>query len=127
MNPNITLGILGSLLTLGVLFEMLRRRRLREKYAVFWVVVAVFTLVVAAFPAVLVQMSALVGVAVPANLLFFLGSMVLLVISIQHSHELGRIEDRTRTLAEELALLRMRVDESDRMRDLVTDRRGADG
>lgn len=127
MNPNITLGILGSLLTLGVLFEMLRRRRLREKYAVFWVVVAVFTLVVAAFPAVLVQMSALVGVAVPANLLFFLGSMVLLVISIQHSHELGRIEDRTRTLAEELALLRMRVEESDRMRDLVTDRRGADG
>ncbi len=33
--------------------------------------------------------------------------MVLLGVSIQHSHELGRLEDRTRTLAEEIALLRM--------------------
>ena len=110
MKANIILGLVGSIVTLGVLFELLRRRRLREKYAVFWVVVALFTLLVAAFPAVLVWLSELVGVAVPANLLFFLASMVLLVISIQHSHELGRMEDQTRTLAEELALLRMRIE-----------------
>lgn len=110
MRANVVLGVVGSLVTLGVLFEMLRRRRLREKYAVFWVVVALFTLVVAAFPRLLVWLSDAAGVAVPANLLFFLASMVLLVVSIQHSHELGRMEDRTRTLAEEVALLRMRLD-----------------
>ena len=113
MRANVILGLVGSLVTLGVLFEMLRRRHLREKYAVFWAVVALFTLLVAVFPAVLTWLAELVGVAVPANLLFFIASMVLLVISIQHSHELGRMEDRTRTLAEEVALLRMRV-EADR-------------
>ena len=40
---------------------------------------------------------------VPANLLFFLGSLVLLVLTLQHSYELGRLEEKTRTLAEELA------------------------
>ena len=35
--------------------------------------------------------------------------MTLLAISIQHSHELGRLEERTRVLAEEVALLAMRA------------------
>lgn len=110
MKPTVVLGVLGSVLTLVLIFELLRRRRLREKYAVFWVLVALFTLLIAAFPGLLTWMAELAGVAVPANLLFFLASMALLVISVQHSHELGRMEDRTRTLAEEVALLRMRLD-----------------
>ncbi len=113
MKANFVLGVVGSILTLAVLFEMLRRRRLREKYAVFWAVVAVLTLVVAAFPVVLTWSAHLIGVQVPANLLFFAASMVLLVVSIQHSHELGRLEDRSRTLAEEVALLRMSVERRD--------------
>ena len=110
MKASLVLGILGSIVTLTLLFEMMRRHRLREKYAVFWAVVAVFTLVVAAFPALLTWAAALVGVAVPANLLFFIASMLLLVVSVQHSSELGRLEERTRTLAEEVALLRLQVE-----------------
>jgi hypothetical protein len=109
MKANLVLGILGSLVTLTLLFEMMRRHRLREKYAVFWAVVAVFTLVVAAFPALLTWAAALVGVTVPANLLFFVASMLLLVVSVQHSSELGRLEERTRTLAEEVGLLRLEL------------------
>jgi hypothetical protein len=33
--------------------------------------------------------------------------MLLLVLTIQLSYEIGRLEDRTRTLAEEVALLRL--------------------
>jgi hypothetical protein len=110
MSANFILGLLGSVVTLALLFEMLRRQRLREKYAVFWAIVALFTLLFAFFPAILNWAAQVVGVAVPANLLFFLASMVLLTITIQHSYELGRLEDRTRTLAEELALLRMELE-----------------
>jgi hypothetical protein len=110
MKANLILGIVGSLVTFSVLFEMMRRQRLREKYAVFWALVAVLTLLVAAFPGVLTWTSGLLGVAVPANLLFFMASMLLLVVSVQHSSELGRLEDRTRTLAEEVGLLRLELD-----------------
>jgi hypothetical protein len=109
VRANLILGVLGSLVTLGLLFEMMRRQRLREKYAVFWAVVAVLTLVVAAFPGLLTKAAEVVGVAVPANLLFFVASMLLLVVSVQHSSELGRLEERTRTLAEEVGLLRLQV------------------
>ena len=110
MNPEVVLGLLGGTVTLGVLFELLRRRRLREKYALFWVVVALLTILVAAFPALLHTAADVLGVQVPANLLFFVASMVLMVVSIQHSHELGRLEERTRTLAEEVALLHLRME-----------------
>lgn len=110
MKANLILGLIGSVTTLVVLFEMMRRHRLREKYAVFWGLIAVATLVVAVFPVLLYKAASLVGVAVPANLLFFVASMLLLVVSVQHSHELGRLEERSRTLAEEVALLRLDLD-----------------
>jgi hypothetical protein len=107
MSANYVLGLVGALITIVTLFEMLRRRHLREKYALLWIVIAIGTVVVALVPGLLYWVSDQIGVAVPANLLFFTASMVLLVVSIQHSYELGRLEERTRTLAEEVALLRL--------------------
>jgi hypothetical protein len=112
LNAPLVLGAIGSVVTLTLLFELLRRKHLREKYAVFWVLVSLATLFIAFVPHSLFWLAALVGVAVPANLLFFIASMVLLAISIQHSHELGRMEERTRSLAEEVALLAARVEEA---------------
>jgi hypothetical protein len=111
MSPVLTLGVVGAVLTLVVLFEMLRRQRLREKYALIWVVVALVTVLLVIFPGLLDRASSLVGVQVPANLLFFAASMMLLLLSIQFSYEIGRLEDRTRTLAEEVALLTLRLEE----------------
>ena len=110
MSGNYVLGLIGSIITLALLFELLRRRRLREKYAVFWVIVAMVTLVIALFPQTLIAAADVVGVAVPANLLFFGASMLLLGVSIHQSYEMGRLEDRTRTLAEEIGLLRLEIE-----------------
>ena len=104
------LGISGSLIILVALFEMMRRNRLREKYALIWAVVALAVITVAAFPALLSNAAGAIGLAVPVNLLFFVASMVIMVITLQHSSELGRLEERTRTLAEEIALLRLELD-----------------
>jgi hypothetical protein len=110
MSSTVVLGLIGSSVILILLFEMLRRRKLREKYAVFWVIVAVCTLVVAVFPGLLARASNALSVAVPSNLLFFVASMVLFVVSVQHSSELGRLEEHNRTLAEEMALLKVRLE-----------------
>lgn len=111
MKATLILGLVGSIGMLVFLFEMLRRRHLREKYAVLWCTVAVISLIVAVVPSTLDWVSHLVGVKVPANLLFFVSSMLLLFTSIQHSYELGRLEEKTRTLAEEIALLRLDLED----------------
>lgn len=103
------LGIVAAVVIVLSLFEMLRRNRLREKYAVVWFSIAIASLVIAVFPGLLSSVASILNVQLPSNLLFFLGSLVLLAMSLQHSYELGRLEERSRTLAEEVALLRERV------------------
>ena len=110
MKANYVLGLIGSLITLTLLFELLRGAGCGRSTRVFWVVVAVITLVIAVFPRTLIGAADLVGVAVPANLLFFGASMLLLAVSIHQSYEMGRLEERTRTLAEEIGLLRLELE-----------------
>jgi hypothetical protein len=107
------LGVLGAVTILLTLFEMLRRHRLREKYAVIWFVLAIGSLVVAVAPSLLNAASDALGLQVPSNLVFFVASLVLLGLTLQHSYELGRTEERIRTLAEEVALLQMRLDDAE--------------
>jgi len=70
VKPTYILGLVGSLITLTLLFELLRRRRLREKYAVFWVIVATATLVIALFPNTLTAAAvfAVLCVVVPGSI-----------------------------------------------------------
>lgn len=106
------LGLVGAAFSLVLIFELLRRRHLREKYAALWIVVAMAVAVGALFPAVLERTSELVGVQVPSNLVFFLGGLVLLLAHVQLSYETGRLEDRTRVLAEQVALLRLELEDA---------------
>ncbi|MFC7361387.1 DUF2304 domain-containing protein [Nocardioides astragali] len=110
MSGSTILGIAGSAIVLLALFELMRRHRLREKYALIWAVVAIAVITVAAAPVLLVKTSDALGLEVPANLLFFGAAIVILVLTLQHSSELSRLEERTRTLAEEVALLRLEIE-----------------
>ena len=92
-------------------FELLRRRRLREKYAFLWIVVAGATVILAIFPSLLVRAAALIGVATPSNLLFLVSLLILFSVSLQLSGEVGALEEQSRRLAEEMGSLQLRLEE----------------
>jgi hypothetical protein len=108
------LGVVGAAAVLLLVFELLRRRHLRGKYAVLWLVLSLVMMTFALAPGLLTWLAELVGVQIPANLLFFGSILVLLAVSMQLSYESGRLEEETRTLAEEVGILRYEVE---RLRD----------
>jgi len=108
-------GVVSALITLGVVIELLRRRRLRERHAVWWLVAGGLALVIGVFPRTLTWAADLVGVAVPTNLVFFVSLAVLFLVCIQHSSELTRLETKTRLLAETVALQNMRIEKLDQL------------
>jgi Uncharacterized conserved protein (DUF2304). len=101
------LGILAALATLGVVIELLRRRRLRERHAIWWLGAGTLALVIGVFPQVLAWAASLIGITAPTNLVFFVSIAILVLVSIQHSSELTELEEKTRTLAERVAILEL--------------------
>lgn len=104
------LGVVAALVVLLFVVELLRRGVLKEKFAVFWVSLSSVILLLAVFPALLTYASRVVGVAVPANLLFILTGVTLLLVCVQLSYEVARLDTRSQRLATELAILKNRVD-----------------
>jgi hypothetical protein len=99
-------AVLFVVVVLLFVIEMLRRQKIREKYAVLWIVIGIATLILAAFPDLLTWAARLIGVQVPSNLLFAIAVILLLGVTLQLSREVSAAEDEIRSLAEEVAILR---------------------
>jgi hypothetical protein len=105
------LTAITGLLVLGFILELLRRRQLREKYAVLWLAVGLIVVPLGFFPRLLDTAATAAGVASGASLVLFLGFAFLLLVCIHLSWEASRLEDETRKLAEEVALIRTELAE----------------
>jgi hypothetical protein len=102
-------GIAVAVMILVVVIELLRRRLLRERHAIWWLVAGVAALVFGVFPPALNWVSQVLGIEIPTNLIFFLSIATLFLVGLQHSAELTRLESKTRTLAELVALQELRL------------------
>ena len=98
-----------SLVILFLVFDMLRRKKIREKYAALWLLVGLSMLVLAAFPRLLEIVARTLNVQVPSNLLFALSIVLALGVCLHLSWEISVVEDETRVLAEESAILRAQL------------------
>jgi len=98
-------AVTGFVLLL-IIFELVRRRQLREKYVLLWITVGIIVVPLALFPRLLDAATGAVGIASGVSLVLFLGLVFLLVLCVHLSWEVSRLEEETRTLAEEIALLR---------------------
>lgn len=104
-----SVGVCVALVLL--ILVLLRKRRLREKYAGLWIALGLAVSLLALFPDVAFWLASIAGVQTPVNLIFSLALLVLLALVIQLSAELSTVEDETRVLAEEVALLRLDLSE----------------
>ncbi|MEU5259910.1 DUF2304 domain-containing protein [Amycolatopsis sp. NPDC021455] len=108
------LSIVIACLVLFVVIEMMRRRKLREKYAGVWLIVAIGVVVLAAIPSAAQFLARLTGVETPSNFVFLLAGVVLALVSLHLSTEVGHLEEEVRTSVEEIALLRCELEDAKR-------------
>lgn len=104
-------GIASATAALLVVIELLRRRLLRERHALWWLFAGTLALIVGIFPTTLEWAASIVGIEVPINLVFFVSIAILFLVALQSSSELTKLESKTRTLAEVVALQSLRITE----------------
>lgn len=97
----------SSGLLLGIL-ELVRRRRLLERYALLWLLSAIVLLGLAVFRDVLETVSKAIGVFYPPNALFLIAFAFVMVLLLHFSIAVSRLSDQSKVLAQRLALLEER-------------------
>ncbi|MBB5958869.1 hypothetical protein FHS29_005478 [Saccharothrix tamanrassetensis] len=106
------LSIVLAVLVLVIVVEMMRRRKLREKYAAMWLFVGLGVVLLGAVPGLPSWLAGLTGVQLAANFLFAVAAVVLLFVVLQLSSEVGHLEEEVRTTVEEIALLRCELEDA---------------
>jgi hypothetical protein len=98
-----------ALLVFAGVFELVRRRRLRERYALFWLAAALVLLVLAIWKDLLNTISKAVGIYYPPNAFFVIAFSFVLLLLLHFSVAVSRLADQTRVLAQRVALLDEKV------------------
>jgi hypothetical protein len=102
---------IASILLLLVILELIRSRRLQERYALLWVMTAVVLLVFALWRDGLNVLANTVGIAYPPSALFLLAAVFILVVLLHYSTAISELAERNLMLAQRIALLEQRLKE----------------
>jgi hypothetical protein len=98
-------AIIGALALLVVVLEMVRRRRLLERYALLWLLSALVILGLAIWRGALEQVASAVGIYSPPNALFFIALGFILLLLLHFSAAVSRLADQSKVLAQRQALV----------------------
>jgi hypothetical protein len=98
-------AVIVAAIFLGVVLELVRRRRLVERYALLWMLAAVAMLVLAVWRDGLNTLADAVGVHSPPNALFLVALGVVFILLLHFSIATSRLSEETKILAQEVARL----------------------
>jgi hypothetical protein len=109
-------AIFGAVVLLLIVLEMVRRRRLMERYALLWLFCAIVILGLAIWTQALNVIAKSMGIISAPNALFFVAVAFILLLLLHFSAAMSRLSDQTKVLAQRHALL------EERLRELEGDR-----
>jgi ABC-type branched-subunit amino acid transport system permease subunit len=103
---------IASLVLLVVVFELIRSRRLRERYALLWLLTGIVLLALSVWRDGLNTIAGWVGVTqYPPAVFFAVGTFFTLIVLLHYATVISRLADQNVILAQQLALLEARLGE----------------
>lgn len=102
-------AIIGAAALFLIVLELVRRRRLMERYALLWLLAALVLIFLAAWRGGLSVISHAIGIIYPPNALFFVALAFVLLLLLHFSASVSRLADQAKVLAQRNALLEERL------------------
>ena len=102
-------AVFGAASLLLIVLDLVRRRRLLERYALVWLAVTVALIVLSVWGKVLDGISDLIGIAYPPTALFVIAFGFVIFLLLHFSVAVSKLSDQTRVLAQQLSLLEERM------------------
>ena len=106
---------IASVILIVVVLELIRSRRLRERYALLWLLTGVVLLALSLWRTGLNTIAGWFGVtSYPPAILVAVGALFILVVLLHYSTVISRLSDQNTILAQRLALLEQQLREDQR-------------
>jgi hypothetical protein len=110
-------AVVATLALFIVLLELVRRRRLLERYAVLWLLSAVVLLGLGVWRGLLRSVATALGIYYPPSALFVVAFGFVLVLLLHFSIAVSRLAEQSKVLAQRVALLEERQRRLERAAD----------
>lgn len=107
-------AILISIGLILLIFELVRRRKLREEYSWLWMLLGTVILIMSTWDSVLIKIGNLIGIIGPQSILFFFGVFFILLICLHFCVKLSTLTNQTKELAQKLAIIESSENRSQR-------------
>lgn len=104
----------GSLLFLVIVLDAVRRQRLREAYALVWLIISASLIIVSLWTNILKLISNLLGIAYPPATLFLILLVGILLLLFQYSIVISLHNEKLTKLTQEIALLKEKLEKKDK-------------
>ena len=104
---------IAAAIFLLVIFELIRSRRLQERYALLWLITGGVILLLSVWRDALRLVAEQIGIAYPPSALFVIGFLFILAVLLHYSTVISELAERNVRLAQDIALLegRLRIQE----------------
>jgi hypothetical protein len=103
--------VLTTISLMILIFELVRKRRLREEYSWLWLLTACAVFVLAWMPhEALLVVARFMGSENPPAAIFFMGFCLVALLCLQFSVRLSRMTEQVKTLAQKIALLEQDIE-----------------
>jgi hypothetical protein len=106
------IAILVSVIMMIVIFELIRRNRLREKYSLIWFAACIVMMIFSAWRDLLDLTAVTLGVAYAPALLFMVALFFVFVLLIHFSIVISDLAEKTKILAQEVAILKKEIQDA---------------
>ncbi|HEU4716708.1 MAG TPA: DUF2304 domain-containing protein [Bacteroidia bacterium] len=105
------IAIIASLAFLVFISSLIVRGRLREEYAIIWIVCSALLIAFSFWRKGLDVMSKLIGVYDPPNLVFTGAIFAVMIYLLHLSVVVSRLQEQNKTLSQDIALLKEKMKE----------------
>ena len=111
-NPRIqVLAVIAGVIMLGVIFELVRKRKIQTNYSVIWFFVCGLFIVFAVWRNLLEKISGLAGIYYAPSALFMILIGIIFLLLLSFSTAISKLSSSNISLAQEVALLKKKLED----------------
>lgn len=111
-NRILVIGLSSSLMF--IIFELVRRKMLKEKYAIIWLFSGMIILSFAIFNNILERLAMLLGIMLPVNAVFFFGIFFIILINLHFSLVISNLSEQNKRIAQRISLLESKIESTNK-------------